>query len=424
MKKHLRNITQSPFWRNVFTLFSGNFLAQAFALALLPFITRIYPPEAFGIVGVFMATVHVIVVVSNGGYEWAIMLPKNDRESHKLVLLSIYVLIGVCLFITFPLGIWGSQLMQMVKTPELMGWHWLIPMSLLMEGIAQALKVALNRYKHYRILSASKVVRSMTQAIFSLGLGWYGLGFEGLLYAFLLAQIGRTLILLWGYWHWFLAQDFVFFLKDLKKTANNYKDFPRYSVISTWLNTASKHLPFFILPILFTQEINGQFSQADRVLTLPVVLISMAIGQVFFEQASKAKQESKKALAQITYQTFLKLLLLAIPFLLIVMILGPWMFETVLGEEWRLAGEYARWLIPWVAVAFITSPLAYLVDIQRKLKTYLLLNLLLFVARLVALLIGGFFLNDIQNMMLYGFVSMVVVGIQLLYLLRITVSRM
>ncbi len=420
---HIKNLVlkvlASTSWRHILTLFSGSFLAQAFAVALMPVIARLYLPEEFGITGVFMASIAVLVVVINGGYEWAIMLPQHTVEAHRLLLLSLLITLLGSFFVLGMGWLCGAALLQLIKTPQLLGWHLLIPLSLALEGICQALRVSLNRNQQYKGLSLSKVARSIVQATLSLFLGIYGMGFEGLIYGFIFGQLACSLVLIYGYIRWFFQQNFDFFQQGLAATARQYKDFPRFSVLSSWLNTASKHLPFFILPVLFSQEINGQFSQADRILTLPVVLLSMSIGQVFFEQASKAKQESRQALATITKKTFRQLVFLAIPFLLISMLFAPFLFSFVLGEEWRLAGEYARWLSPWMAMAFVTSPLAFLIDIQRKLKAYLLLNLALFIVRLMVLLMGGYFLTDIHTMIIYGFCSMLIVGGQLIYLLRI-----
>ncbi|RMG21099.1 MAG: hypothetical protein D6730_18870 [Bacteroidetes bacterium] len=413
----IRAYIRSPFWRNVFTLFSGNLLAQAFAVALTPFIARLYVPEAFGLLGVFIAIIAVSVVVVNGGYEWAIMLPAGKGEAHQLLLLSL----GLCVLGSLLLlGIgaaFGELLLQWAGSPGLLPWRWLLAFSLLLEGSSQALRMAVNRNEQYRALSMSKVMRSLTQALLSLLLGLGGLGFEGLIYGYVCGQFAGTVMLVAAYWRWLQKEDMACYQPGLWATARQYRDFPRYSVLSTWLHTASRHLPFFLLPVFFSQEINGQFSQADRILSLPVVLLSMSVGHVFFEQASKAKQQSPQALAQITRSTFQQLLKLAIPFLLIVMLLGPDIFAFVLGKEWYLAGEYARWLVPWMAVAFIASPLAYLIDIQRKLKVFLWFNLAFFLLRLLALHLGGHSLSHLGTIQLYGGVSMLLTLLQLAYLL-------
>ncbi|RQH20976.1 hypothetical protein D5R40_31810 [Okeania hirsuta] len=267
-----------------------------------------------------------------------------------------------------------------------------------MEGIAQALGFRLNRVKAYKALSIAKLIRSVLTALLSLGLAFVYEGFEGLLVGFLAGQAGM------------LIYSFVYFRQHifkpakkeeatkLKEIARQYADFPRYSVVSALMNTASKHLPFFLLPRLFNTNVSGQFTKSDRVLNLPAVLVSMSIGRVYFEKASRAVESSEKDLAQLTKDTFLRLFLLAIPFLGVIILWGPELFSFVLGEPWQLAGEYARCIMPWMFMVFIASPLSYLIDIKRKLKIFLYFNVLLFLVRLVALLLGAHYLDDMGTM--------------------------
>lgn len=407
----------TSFWRQVFTLFSGSFLAQAFAVALTPFIARLYPPTDFGILGVFVALVTVLVVVINGGYEWAIMLPGSSLEAHRLLWLCLWIALGGSALLLAVLVPAGDCLLTLMDSPQLIPWKYVLPLSLLLEGLSQAVRVALNRLQAYRMLSLSKVLRSMSQAILSLGLGLLGFGFEGLLWGFLLGQFLGLLPMGHAYVRGMAQEGLSLLPHKLGEAARTYRDFPRFSVLSTLLHTASRHLPFFLLPVLFSQEVNGLFSQADRILSLPVVLLSMSIGQVYFERASKARLAGAEALAAITRATFYRLALLAVPFWVITLLAGPWLFEVVLGAAWRPAGVYAQWLIPWMALAFITSPLAYLIDIQRKLKVYLWFNLLLFALRLGALWWGGLYASAEMTIALYGGISSLVVGLQLGYLL-------
>ncbi|RQH19324.1 hypothetical protein D4Z78_14050 [Okeania hirsuta] len=99
------------------------------------------------------------------------------------------------------------------------------------------------------------------------------------------------------------------------------------------------------------------------------------------------------------------------------MLWGPDLFSFVLGEPWRLAGEYARCIMPWMFMVFIASPLSYLIDIQRKLKLFLYFNVMLFLVRLAALLLGAHYLDDTGTMWAFGLSGALMVFMQLIYLL-------
>ncbi|MFZ8515460.1 hypothetical protein ACO1M0_13850, partial [Staphylococcus aureus] len=47
----------------------------------------------------------------------------------------------------------------------------------------------------------------------------------------------------------------------------------------------------------------------------------------------------------------------ALPCMLFLMLAGPAFFGWLLGADWARAGEYGRWLAPYVAAHFIAAPL-------------------------------------------------------------------
>lgn len=408
------------FWRPVLLLVSGNGLGQLLTFMALPFLTRLYPPEAFGIFSVFVAIVITLAVIVNGGYEWAIMLPGNNEEAVSLVKVSLWTGIGMVLLVVFGIITIGEDILEYFRVDFLLPWKWLIPLSLIFEGVIQPLRMLINRIRQYRMLAISRVGKSVTQAIVSLITGYLGWGFEGLIWGFLAGQFVCCLLLVIPYIRWKKSQDFApssaYYFMRLR---NQYGDFPRYSILSALLTTASKQLPFFLIPLFFVEgvNINGLFGKAEQLLLAPVGLISASVGNVFFERASQAKRKGGGALATETRDTLIRLSVMGLPFLLSILIAGPWLFKWVLGDPWETAGEYARWLSPAMYLLFISSPLSCLVDIQRLLKPFLLLNFFVFLARFILLWTGGNYLSPMGMVQLYGLGGILVVGLQLSYLL-------
>ncbi|MEM6346881.1 MAG: oligosaccharide flippase family protein, partial [Bacteroidota bacterium] len=392
----------SSFWRSVTTLISGNLLSQAISVLGLIVLARLYLPDAYGVFGFFIASVAVMVVIVNGGYEMAVMLPRAAERAHQLVLLSCRIAIGLGLILSLVFLLFGDAFISWGQVEEMGYWYFMIPLSILLEGLAQPLQMALNRQQQYRLMSISKVVRSALTVGLSMAMGWQFSDFKGLIAGYVLGQLGYMLLSYWGYRR--SAQPIT--LKDLwtvqASAAKEFKDFPIYGILSGWLYTAAKHLPFFFLPRFFDASVNGQFTKAERVLNLPPVLVSMPVGRVFYREATRVAQEEPEALAGLTKRTFWQLAGLGLPVLIVIMLWGPQIFGLVLGEVWTEAGEYARWLMPWLYLTFIASPLSYLIDIKRKLKEFLWYNIFQFVVRLAALLYGGWYLTPIETMQIFG----------------------
>jgi O-antigen/teichoic acid export membrane protein len=407
------------FWRSVSTLISGNLIAQGISIASLPVLSRLYLPEEYGYFGFFVACVAVLVVVINGGYEAAIMLPKEAEKAHELVVLSLQLAVVLSVILGLLAWLGGNWVLHWAEVDILYGWHLLIPLSILLEGAGQPLQMAVNRAQNYRLLSFSRVLRAVLTVGVSLYFGLTDGSFRGLILGYIAGQFGNVALLAIHYHRQITPLPWQAFRKRPREAAWQYRDFPTYAILSGWLYTAAKHLPFFLLTRFFQSQVTGQFTKAERILNLPPVLISMPIGKVFYQQATAAWQEGPLALASITRRTFWQLSALGLPILIIVMVWGPALFGFVLGEVWTEAGEYARWLMPWLYLTFIASPLSFLIDIRRKLKAFLWYNLLQFFTRLGALLYGGMNLNALETMQLFGAVGALMVAIQIVYLLYI-----
>ncbi|VVM24471.1 hypothetical protein BSPWISOXPB_8003 [uncultured Gammaproteobacteria bacterium] len=80
---------------NISRIASGQFIAQLILVASLPYITRYYNPEEFGVFAVFSAIIGILVVFSTGKVEFLIITMKSKDEA---VALTIGTMIMVLIF--------------------------------------------------------------------------------------------------------------------------------------------------------------------------------------------------------------------------------------------------------------------------------------------------------------------------------------
>lgn len=64
MLNYAKRLTKSKFVRNVAIVATGTAGAQAITMAFAPIITRLYGPEAFGLLGTFMAILAIAMLRS------------------------------------------------------------------------------------------------------------------------------------------------------------------------------------------------------------------------------------------------------------------------------------------------------------------------------------------------------------------------
>src|SRR5690625_1256817 len=93
MFSKIKKIFKKKFVRNVFIVASGAVGAQALSLLLSPIITRLYGPEAFGVLGTFTALTKIVIPIAALTYPVAIVLPKSDNNAKSIIKLSFIITI-------------------------------------------------------------------------------------------------------------------------------------------------------------------------------------------------------------------------------------------------------------------------------------------------------------------------------------------
>src|SRR5690625_3723904 len=95
----IQRLLNSRFVRNVALVATGTAGAQAITMAFSPVITRLYGPDAFGMLGTFTATLAVVTPIAALTYPIAIVLPKKDDDARAIAKLSF--LLALCISVVF-----------------------------------------------------------------------------------------------------------------------------------------------------------------------------------------------------------------------------------------------------------------------------------------------------------------------------------
>jgi O-antigen/teichoic acid export membrane protein len=120
-------------------------------------------------------------------------------------------------------------------------------------------------------------------------------------------------------------------------------------------------------------------------------LIGSSISQVFFQKASKEKQQTGKTIKTFN-STFKKLLFIGIPSFAILFFTIEDLFTFIFGAKWEIAGYYAKLLIPFFFIRFIASPLSIMFTIAEKQKADCVWQIFL-----TLIIVMIFFINEQYN---------------------------
>ena len=93
----LEQFKQGSSARNVLTLMSGTAIAQGLTLGFAPVLTRIYKPEDFGVLGLYISIVGILSVIICWRYELAIVLPRENKDAINILIMSVIINAGMCI---------------------------------------------------------------------------------------------------------------------------------------------------------------------------------------------------------------------------------------------------------------------------------------------------------------------------------------
>lgn len=396
-------LPRGRFARSIAILTSGTVLGQCIIILASPILTRLYGPNDFGVMAVYVSLLSILSVVASLRYELAIPLSNDDKEEANLLALSLALVLIVGLLTCIAVGLFGNQLINWINTPALHTYLWLLPLGIVFAGTYKVFNYWAIRRRAFSLIAQTKVNQGLGLVTIQIALGILNFGPIGLLLGHIVGQsAGITTLasLAWGEKSKFLK---TINLTSVITTAVKYKNFPLFSTWSGVLNTLSVHVPTLMLAFFFGPEITGLYALSHRLMSLPMQLVGQTIAQVFFPDAVEATR--KGSLASTTELIFKQLVLLGVPAFLLFGLAAPEFFSVIFGGEWRESGIYAQFLSPWIVLVFISSPLSILPSILGKQRQEVIFQMLLFASRVGALYIGGSLNNPRAAMGLFAGVS-------------------
>lgn len=389
MREQFNDLLNTPFLKNVVTLMTGTALAQALPISISPILTRIYTPEDFGIFALYLSISSILGVVVSGRYELAIVLPEKDDDAINIVALSALIALGISLFVFLIVIIFNDQITFLLKTPEISNWLYFIPATIFISGIYRCLYYWNNRQEKYMDLSKSRVISTGTNSLINLGFGVLNLGVIGLVLGNVLGQFFASFFLISNFFKKQIRETlyFVNFLK-IKEMGKRYKDFLKYDSIAAFFNLSSNQSTHLFFNIIFNAVTSGYFYLTQKILAIPILLISSAIQDVFRIEMIKLYNE-KGNTRKLFIKALKQLTVIALFPSLVLYFFSVELFSFFFGEEWKVSGEFARIMIPIFFFRFISFPLSYMVYIAEKQFYNTIAQISLFILVLLSFYIGN-----------------------------------
>lgn len=365
-------IIESEFARNVLTLMSGTTVAQVVPFLIAPILSRLYSPEDFDVLALFLGIINLFAPVITGTYEQAVILPKEDRDASHIIALTTTLVLVFCL-VSVPIVIFLNRpITRLLNDPDVSIWLYFVPVCLFLTSFSQVFTFWFMRRKLYGKIASSRVAQSLSAAMINLGMGFFAGGASGLVLGNVVGQGLAAGVLAYPAWKDGSFDELKVSRKGMLSQAKKYINFPKYTLPQTLLDGVKDSGMIFLISSLFISGTLGSYSFTLKVLKTPLNLIGVAISQVFYQKAAET-YNSDKELYPLLKDVLIKLVLIALPIFLVLVFFGPSLFAFVFGPKWEEAGSFARILAPWLLVQFISSPVSQIPLILGKQKAFLII---------------------------------------------------
>jgi len=405
MKRKLLQLTRKKFVRNVMIMATGTAAAQVITMALSPIITRMYGPEAFGVLGVFLAIVGILAPIAALTYPIAIVLPRNDSEAKGLIRLSIYISLVISGTLGLMLLFFNRPIVSILQIEIVAPFLYLIPVFVLFSGFLQVAEQWLIRTKQFGITAKVAFLQALILQVSKVGIGIFYPIATVLVVLSVLGQALRALMMIvWSNSSTYRQSTKELYKEEftIKQLAKKHKDFPLFRAPQVLIYAATQSLPILLLSIFFGPASAGFYSLSRSTMSIPAHLIGKSVGDVFYPRITEAAKNGENLTNLIKRAIFTLAVIGILPFGIVVAF-GPTLFSFVFGIEWVIAGEYARWISLGLYFMFIYQPCIKAFPVLSAQAFHLKFTIFTLVIQLLALITGYLmFTSDLIGIAFFG----------------------
>lgn len=382
-------------------LVGGTASAQLVVLLAAPVLTRLYNPDDFGVLAVFMGLLALLSVIASLKYELAIPLPEDESEVVALTLLSLFTVILIAATSGILVFFFGNGLAELLQVPTLADYLWLIPVGVVLAGSYQVFTYWAVRLKEFPLLAKTKLWQQLITV--AVQIAAFKAGGVGLLFGQVSGQgvgVSRLASKVVRRDSWKKLP-----LEKVRYVAVRYRNFPIFSTWAGFLNSAGTQMPPILIASIFGASSAGFYALAHRIIALPMGVLGQAIGQVFLSNAAIDYRAGN--LPPLVLSAHRMLVQIILPPVVFLILFGPEAFGIIFGEIWKPSGEVASWLALWMLVSFSTSPLSSIFTVVEKQYLGMLMQALLFGLRVLGIGIGAYYHDFMLGVIWYSILNVI-----------------
>lgn len=340
-------------------ILTGSALAQLFAFAALPLLSRLYTPSETAHYAVLLGIGAVLTSFAGLRLDLAVPIPTAAEDSRGLFWLAslaplvVLPVTGLLASLLLLAGVWDGGGLDLVD-------YLLVGAFVVVVSLFTAASQLAIRLRSYGLLGRIPVIQMVGTLVGQVALGAVGFG-RGL---FVGGLIGRSL----GIARLVRSCDVrLHQIPGRSRTLGLLREYWRFPVIfapASLVEVLGANLAALMLPSLFGFGPAGLYAMAVRVSGVPGAILSQSAGQVFLGEFARAP--SNAASLRVFFRWSTALLLMAIAVTSALWVFSPLVLPWLLGDDWSGTAELAQYAGVMAGAAIFGSPVQHVWTVRQR----------------------------------------------------------
>lgn len=320
---------------------TGSVISQLIAISSLPIITKLYTPEDLGFYAICLSIVSIMGMVSSLRLERSLFsLHGSDGFNQRLSgAISVSLLISILLaLIVFLLSIGGVIEISEYVSIYLLFWGW-------GTSLIQILVVSSSATGDFSTVSRTSIMRSFSLFLLQVSLFFIFESRVALIISGIISVFLCSIML--------MKKHFVLFkpVNAVKYIFDNWNDCIN-GFLQSFFSSVSNNISILIISQLWGLKSAGIFLLADKLVRIPINLISNNLRPVVANYYQKKENRNILSITKVSVASALLSMLITI----FVIASIDRVVELFLDENWKDASSYIKIMVLIVIPNFISLP--------------------------------------------------------------------
>jgi O-antigen/teichoic acid export membrane protein len=358
----LRSVVRKAGWLGV-----GIAGGQGIILLSTPLLSRLHEPAEFGSLAMFLVASNIAIATGTGRYDLAIA--SSDRAdiaplTRLCILISCLAGFGVMSLISLMSAVWPNSKALIAVDGQIL----MLGICFFFSALSQTMTSVMLRREQAKRLAFIRLFQGICFSAFAFS-GYFSLSF-----AHTISSILPLLFL-----SSILPNNVNRGSPTIISTARKYKTFFKHGLPGAIFDVVGYSVCIWVVVEAYGVGSGGEWSQVQRLIGGPVMVFSIAIGQVLLVHTS-ANIDDRAGLEKLFKQIMFPVTIIGVTLTVIMAFAGQSLFAIILGENWQIASGLIAALTLAVFVRAAVSPLSSILVAKRRLDLALKWQSLYFVS--------------------------------------------